>query len=234
VAGPAGQGPRSVVIGEPAGGQGEICGFAGGGGGQVPQGVGVDLVQGPGGVQPAVAGAPGSVGGPEESRAEHGGAAAGGAGGQGAQQDLAVVTGHRGGGGDLAEGVRGQIRGPGWLGARDPGGVPGPFGRGDHRVVQRGDWFAAVQDGTGQGLVERDGEQKLTVCGGYRVGPLRGLHGGAEDEQPPAGPVQAAARVGRVRRPGGYGQPGARGRDQAREVGQFGQQRPLSRRGTDD
>ena len=233
MAGPAGQGPRRVGVGQAAGAQGEIAGLAGGGG-QMPQGVGVDLGEGPGGVQPAVAGASGGVGGPEQSRAESGGVAVGGAGGQSAQEDLAVVTGHRAGGGDLAERVRGQVRRPGGLGAGHPGGVTGPLGAGDHGVVQRGDRFAAVQDGAGQGGVERDGEQQVTVGAGDRVGPLRGLHAGAEHLQPPAGAAQAASRVGGVRGPGGKRKVGAGDGDLAGERGEFAQQRPLGRRGTDD
>ena len=55
----------------------------------MPHGIGVDLVEGAGEVQPACAGAPGGVGGPEQCRAEPGGVAAGGAGGERAEQDLA-------------------------------------------------------------------------------------------------------------------------------------------------
>jgi hypothetical protein len=69
----------------------------------VPHGIGVDLVEGAGEVQPAVAGVPGGIGGPEQAGAEPGFVAAGGAVGEGAEQDLAVVAGDRAGGGDVAQ-----------------------------------------------------------------------------------------------------------------------------------
>jgi hypothetical protein len=69
----------------------------------VAHGIGVDLVEGAGEVQPASACSPGSIGSLEQAGAEPGRAAVGGAVGQGAEQDLAVVTGDRAGGGDVAE-----------------------------------------------------------------------------------------------------------------------------------
>ena len=69
----------------------------------MPHGIGVNLVESAGEVQPAVTGLPGGVGGPEQAGAEPGWVAAGGAVGQGAEQDFAVVAGDRAGGGDTAE-----------------------------------------------------------------------------------------------------------------------------------
>jgi hypothetical protein len=69
----------------------------------MPHGIGVNLVESAGEVQPAVAGSPGGVGGAEQVGAEPGRAAAGGAVGKGAEQDLAVVADDRAGGGDMAQ-----------------------------------------------------------------------------------------------------------------------------------
>ena len=126
------------------------------------------------------------------------------------------------------------MRRPGWLSAGKPGGVTGSFGAGDHGAVQGGDWFAAVQDGAGQGRVERDGEQQVTIGGRYRVGPVGGLHGAAEHLQPSAGGAQAALRACGVGRPAGPGNVHAWRRDLVGEPGQFSQQRLLGRRGADD
>ena len=82
VPGPAGQGPRGIGVGQASGAQGKVAGLASGGS-QVAHSVGVDLVEGTGEVQPAAAGAPGSISGPEQAGAEPGRAAAGGAVGEG-------------------------------------------------------------------------------------------------------------------------------------------------------
>jgi hypothetical protein len=54
---------------------------------------------------------------------------------------------------------------------------------------------AAVQDEAGQGCVERDGEQQVTVIDCHWVGMLGGLHAGAEYLESAAGGAHAASRV---------------------------------------
>ena len=82
--------------------------------------------------------------------------------------------------------------------------------------------------------VERDGEQQVTIGDGYRIGAVGCLHGAAEHLQPSAGGAQAALRARGVGRPGGPGNVQAGRRDLVGKPGQFSQQRPPDRGGTDD